>query len=316
MRVFVTGATGFAGSHLVDSLLAAGHDVAGLVHSASSHQPAPAHPRFRPIAGDLLESDSLKKAVLASQPEVIYHLAGFSETNQSWENPALTLALNAGGTANLLEAARLCGRPKVLVVTSAEIYGRVAPDMLPITEESEPAPAHPYGVSKWTAGRLVQLYWERYGLPVVEARPFNHIGPRQARGFVVPDFASQLAAIQLGQQPVTISVGNLSAERDFTDVRDVVRGYMMLVEDGRPGEKYLICSGKPTSIEWLLETLIGMVSVDVKVVREPERMRLSETPRLVGSYAKIHRDTGWEPEIALERSLRDALDDWLERLAK
>jgi GDP-4-dehydro-6-deoxy-D-mannose reductase len=315
MRIFVTGGTGFAGSHLVDSLLEAGHEVAGLVHVASSHQPVPEHDNFRPIPGDLLALDSVKGAISDWRPDVIYHLAGQALTNQSWENPALTLALNAGGTANILEAARLSGRPRVVVVTSAEIYGRVAPDMLPITEESEPAPAHPDGVSKWTAGRLVQLFWERYGLPVVEARPFNHIGPRQAKGFVVPDFASQLAAIQLGQQAATISVGNLSAERDFTDVRDVVRGYMMLAENGRPGEKYLICSGRPTSIESILEGLLGMISEEVEVVRDPQRMRPSETPRLVGSYAKIHRDTGWQPEIDLAHSLRDALDDWLEKLA-
>ncbi|MFZ0546255.1 MAG: GDP-mannose 4,6-dehydratase [Candidatus Promineifilaceae bacterium] len=314
MRVFITGGTGFAGSHLMDRLLAAGNEVVGLVHPASSHQPVPDHPNFRPILGDLMELSSLKSAVSEVRPDVIYHLAGMALTNQSWEDPARTLAINAGGTANLLEAARNWGKPRVVVVTSAEIYGQVAPDMLPITENSEPNPAHPYGISKWTAGLMVHLYWERYGLPVIEARPFNHIGPRQAKGFVVPDFASQLAAIQLKGQPGTISVGNLSAERDFTDVRDVVRAYTMLAEDGRPGESYLICSGVPTSIEWILETMVQMVPVPVEIVRDPERMRPSETPRLVGSHAKIHRDTGWQPEIDLRQSLQDALDDWLENL--
>jgi GDP-4-dehydro-6-deoxy-D-mannose reductase len=149
---------------------------------------------------------------------------------------------------------------------------------------------------------------------VVEARPFNHIGPRQATGFVVPDFASQLAAIALGQQEPVISVGNLSAERDFTDVRDVVRGYHLLAEHGKPGEGYVICSGRPTSIEWILETLISMVPVPVEVRRDLERMRPSETPRVVGSFGKIERDTGWRPEIGLEQSLRDAFEDWIERL--
>jgi GDP-4-dehydro-6-deoxy-D-mannose reductase len=314
MRVFVSGGTGFAGSHLVDRLLKVGHEVAGLVHPASSHQPVPEHENFRPIMGDLMELASLKAAVSEIRPDVIYHLAGQALTNQSWEDPARTLAINGGGTANMLEAARRFGRPRVVVVTSAEIYGRVAPDMLPITENSEPMPAHPYGISKWTAGLLVQLYWQRYGLPVIEARPFNHIGPRQALGFVVPDFASQLAAIQLNQKAGTISVGNLSAERDFTDVRDVVRAYTMLAENGRPGESYLICSGRPVAIETILETMIEMVPVEIEVVRDPERMRPSETPRLMGSYAKIQRDTGWEPEIGLRDSLRDALDDWLGRL--
>lgn len=315
MRVFVTGATGFAGSHLVDRLLAEGNVVAGLVHPDTSHQPVPAHERFESIEGDLMVLSSLKTAVSESQPDVIYHLAGQALTNQSWADPARTIAINAGGTANLLEAAASYGRPRVVVVTSAEIYGPVAPEMLPITEASVPAPNHPYGVSKLTASMLVRLYWERYGLPVVEARPFNHIGPRQAKGFVVPDFASQLAAIELGQREARISVGNLSAERDFTDVRDVVAGYMALAENGRPGQHYLICSGRPVSIESILQTLIGLISVEVEVVRDPERMRPSETPRLVGSFAKIQQDTGWEPGIGLEQSLRDALDDWLEKLA-
>ena len=146
MRVFVTGVTGFAGSHLVDSLLAAGHEVAGLVHAATSHQPVPENEGFRSISGDLMDLSSLKAAVLDSQPDVIYHLAGQALTNQSWADPARTIAINAGGTANLLEAAVNYGRPRVVVVTSAEIYGPVAPDMLPITEVSEPAPNHPYGV--------------------------------------------------------------------------------------------------------------------------------------------------------------------------
>ena len=154
-----------------------------------------------------------------------------------------------------------------------------------------------------TASRLVGLYWDRYGLPVVEARPFNHIGPRQTTGFVVPDFASQLAAIELGKREPKMLVGNLSAERDFSDVRDVIAGYMRLAESGRPGQHYLICSGQAVSIESILRTLIGMISVEVEVVRDPDRMRPSETPRLVGSFAKIQKDTGWEPEIALAESL-------------
>jgi nucleoside-diphosphate-sugar epimerase len=173
MRVFVTGVTGFAGSHLVDRLLDEGHEVAGLVHPGSGHQPVPVDERFRPIPGDLMDLGSLKAAVLGFEPEVIYHLAGQALTNQSWADPARTIALNAGGTANLLEAAVNCGRPRVVAVTSAEIYGPIAPEMLPITEASVPAPNHPYGVSKVTASMLARLYWERYGLPVVEARPFK-----------------------------------------------------------------------------------------------------------------------------------------------
>ncbi|MBK8987676.1 MAG: GDP-mannose 4,6-dehydratase [Chloroflexi bacterium] len=313
MQIFVTGATGFAGSHLVDHLLAQGHSVAALLHPATSHQQLPQHPALSGIAGDLLDPQSLQTAVAAARPDVIFHLAGQAYPARSWDNPALTLAINAGGTANLLDAAVAVGRPKVVIVTSAEIYGYVGPADLPLTEASVPQPRHPYGVSKWAAGLLTAVYWQRYQLPVVEARPFNHIGPRQALGFVVSDFASQLAAIKLGQQPPRLSVGNLDAQRDFTDVRDVARAYVALAERGQPGESYLICSGQPVSIHYLLNTLIAAADVSVEVVYDPQRMRPSDTPCLYGSYAKIQRAVGWQPQIHLRQTLADALEDWLNR---
>jgi len=313
MRIFMTGATGFAGSHLLDNLLAAGHQVSALVHPATSHQRLPDHPALTAVPGDLLNRDSLTAAVVASQPDLIYHLAGQASPGLSWREPALTLAINTGGVANLLDAAVAYGRPRVVVVTSAEIYGPVQAKDLPLTEVTPPAPHHPYGISKWAAGQLVPLYWQRYQLPVVEARPFNHIGPRQATGFVVADFASQLAAIKLGQQPPTLAVGNLDAERDFTDVRDVVAAYQGIAADGRPGEAYLICSGQPVPIHYLLNTLLELAEVAVEVVYDPARMRPSDTPVLYGSYAKLARDTGWQPAIHLRQSLADALADWLEQ---
>jgi GDP-4-dehydro-6-deoxy-D-mannose reductase len=316
MRIFITGATGFAGSHLVDLLLAEGHELFGLVHGETSHQPVRVHPRFQASVGNLLDLADLVAAVQEARPDVIYHLAGQASPSRSWQDPALTLAVNSGGTANILEAARAVGRPRVVVVTSADIYGLVQPKSMPLTEESPPRPHHPYGVSKWAAGQLVPLYWQRYRLPVVEARPFNHIGPRQTLGFAVPDFASQLAAIKLGRREPTVSVGNLDAERDFTDVRDVVRAYRLLAEHGRPGATYLVCSGRAVTIKTVLETLIELSGTEIEVTYDPERIRPSEIPRLVGSYARLAADTGWQPVIDLRQSLADALDDWLLRLAK
>lgn len=316
MRVFVTGATGFAGSHLVDDLLAQGDRVFGLVYMADERRYLSQDPKFTAIEGDLSDRASLTAAIAEARPDLIYHLAGWALTAASWENPARAFAINTGGTANLLDAAVAFGRPRVVAVTSAEIYGVVKPDELPITEASEPDPHHPYGVSKWAAGRLIPLYWERYGLPVIEARPFNHIGPRQALGFVVPDFASQLAAIKLGQQEATMSVGNLSAERDFTDVRDVVRAYRALGEAGQPGSTYIIASGQPVPIHYLLNTLMEMAEVGVAVRYDPERMRPSDTPVLYGSYARLREDTGWEPRIHLRDSLADTLNYWLDKLAE
>ncbi|MEJ2749743.1 MAG: GDP-mannose 4,6-dehydratase [Anaerolineae bacterium] len=315
MRAFVTGATGFAGSYLVSDLLAAGHHVTALVHPATSHQSLPDHPSVMAVEGDLLDGASLKTAVSQAQPDVIYHLAGQASPGRSWQNPALTLAINAGGTANLLQAALGYGRPRVVVVTSAEIYGIIDPDKLPLTEASQPQPRHPYGISKWAASQLVAVYWQRYQLPVVEARPFNHIGPHQALGFVVPDFASQLAAIKLGQSSPTMRVGNLEAQRDFTDVRDVARAYQLLAEKGQPGEAYFICSGQPVSIHYLLNILVEAAQVAVEIEYDPARMRPSDTPCLYGSYVKIQRDTGWQPQIHLRQSLADALADWVSRLS-
>ncbi|MDX1663915.1 MAG: GDP-mannose 4,6-dehydratase [Candidatus Promineifilaceae bacterium] len=316
MRIFVTGATGFAGSHLVDDLLAAGHDVFGLVYreEAGARHSADAPSRFTPIEGDLLDGAGLRGAVEQAEPDIIYHLAGQALTAQSWRQAARTIAVNTGGTANLLDAAAAWGRPRVVVVTSAEIYGTVTPEQLPITEQSEPDPHHPYGVSKWAAARLVPLYHKRYDLPVVEARPFNHIGPGQARGFVVPDFASQLAAICLGRRPPEMTVGNLSAQRDFTDVRDVVRAYQALAEAGRPGTTYIICSGQPVAIETLLESLIEIAGVPVTVRPDPARMRPSDTPVLYGSYQRLHDTSGWSPQISLRQSLQDAFAEWVARL--
>lgn len=314
MRVFVTGATGFAGSHLVDSLLAEGQDVTALVHPASSHQGVREAAGFTAVEGDLLDKSGLAAAVAAAKPAVIYHLAGLASIGRSWQDPARWLAVNAGGTANVLEAALAAGKPRVVVVTSAEIYGVVDSGALPITEKRRPAPAHPYGISKVAAGQLVPLYWRYHQLPVIEARPFNHIGPRQARGFVVADFASQLAAIKLGQQPASMLVGNLAAQRDFTDVRDVVRAYRALAADGRPGESYIICSGHAISINNILNALIELAGVPVEVAYDPARMRPSDTPCVYGSYAKIKSHTGWEPAIHLRQSLADALGYWEERL--
>lgn len=314
MRIFITGATGFAGSHLVGMLLAEGHEVFALVHAATSHQTLQTHPHLHEIPGNLLELASLKTAVSQAKPDVVYHLAGQAFPARSWQDPAFTFAVNTGGTANLLEAVVAYGRPRTVVVTSAEIYGRVNVGELPLSEKSQPAPRHPYGVSKLAAGQLVPLYWQRYQLPVVEARPFNHIGPHQALGFVVPDFASQIAAIKLGQRPAKMQVGNLDAQRDFTDVRDVARGYMALAEKGHSGEAYLICSGQPVTIHYLLQVLLELAGVTVDIEYDPARMRPADIPVLYGSAAKLQAHTGWRPEIHLRQSLAEALADWMTRL--
>lgn len=314
MRIFVTGVTGFAGSHLVDRLLESGDQVFGLVHTSSGHIELPQHPRFTALVGDLKDRSSIEEAIKIAKPDFIYHLAGQASPGKSWLEPAETFAINVGGTANLLQVNQWHGGVRTVVVSSSDMYGRIAPQELPITEETAPTAKHPYGISKWATGQLVKVYWQNFGLPVIEARPFNHIGPRQAVGFVVPDFTSQLAAIKKGLKEPILTVGNLNVERDFTDVRDVVSGYIKLMVHGLGGETYLICSGRGTPIQTILDKLVSIAGIDVQIVKDPAKKRQNEVNRIVGSYEKLHQATGWRPMISLDRSLRDAFEDWLNRL--
>ena len=209
---------------------------------------------------------------------MVYHLAGQASPSRSWDIPAQTLLINTIGTVNLLEAAVSMAN-RGWSSSPARIFTAMsAPPDLPLTEASVAQPRHPYGVSKLAAAQFVPLYWARHGLPVVEARPFNHIGPRQALGFVVPDFASQLAAITLGQAPPRMRVGNLDAQRDFTDVRDVVAAYRMLALAGQPGQGYLICSGQPVTIHYLLSTLVALSGQQVDIEYDPARIARRTSP--------------------------------------
>ena len=316
MRILVTGVTGFAGSFLADLLLDSGHDVHGLVHPDSSHQPCPDHERFTALTGNIMVHDEVKEVYSLAKPYLVFHLAGQASPARSWEIPAQTFAVNTGGTANILQAAQLYGQPRVVVVTSSHMYGTSGFDSEVVTEATRPAPVDPYGVSKWAAGQLVGVYYRRYQLPAIEARPFNHIGPRQTKGFVVPDFASQIAAIKLGLREPLIKVGNLSPKRDFTDVRDVAEAYRKIGLEGRPGETYIVCSGKAVSIRSILDKIIEIAGVNVTVEQDPVRVRPVDINSVVGSYAKLKQETGWQPQIDLAQSLSDVFSDWLENLSE
>lgn len=309
MHVFVTGAAGFAGSHLVSLLNNLGHTVSGLVlpHEFDSNKSY----SFKPFLGDLLDQDSLLKAVKQSQADVIYHLAGQADVGLSWRKPALTIMVNTIGTVNLLEAAIANDVHTLIAVTSAELYGPQPRENMPITAKSQPNPWHPYAVSKLAAGDLLSIYQRRFPhMKIIEARPFNHIGPGQAKGFVVPDFASQIAQMRANLIPPKLRVGNLDAERDFTDVRDVVRGYALLAEKGQAGKMYHICSGTPVPIYTIVNILAELAQIALEIEYDPDRMRPSDTPVLYGSFAEIQQDTGWAPEIHLRQSLEEALLEW------
>ena len=300
MRVLVTGATGFVGRHLLAALRAAGHEPVAL---GGPHDAPPA------IVADLLDAAATRRAVDDAVPDAIVHLAGQAFVPQSIADPLGTLAVNAGGTAHVLEAARAyrdrVQQPlRVLVVSSAEVYGIQRPERMPLDETAIVRPGNAYAASK-LAAEAYALAWQRcYGLDCVVARPFNHIGPGQDTRFVVASFARQLAEIAAGAPPL-LHVGNLEAQRDFLDVRDVVAAYVLLLANGRSGEVFNISSGRPVAIREVLRELITIARVPVEIREDPERMRASDLPLLSGDATKLRAETGWEPRFTLTESLRD-----------
>ena len=292
MRALVTGAKGFVGRWLTSHLEAAGDDVVGIDQEV-----------------DITDGDATAEAVRAIGPDAVYHLAAFTHVGDSWGDPDLVMRVNALGTLHVLEAARaLEHAPTVLLISSAEVYGAVDPASLPVGETTSLAPVTPYAASKVAAEYLGVQEHLAYGLPVIRVRPFNHVGPGQAPGFVVPALAARV--VEAGRSGGTsLTVGNLSARRDFTDVRDVVRAYRLLVESGTPGEVYNVCSGRDVVIEEIAGALLRLAGTDLELVRDPALMRPVDVPVVRGDPSKIEKATGWRPEIDLETTLRDILDD-------
>jgi GDP-4-dehydro-6-deoxy-D-mannose reductase len=315
VRLLVTGAAGFVGGHLVGFLRAERPDVEihGVVlpqGGVSWRGPA----GVRVLEADLNDPKAAAAAVEEVRPEAVVHLAGQASVHQSWLDPALTLRTNVLGLVHLLDAARrLALRPAVLVVGSAEEYGPVGPEEIPIREEAPLRPASPYAVSKVAQAALARLYGPAGGMRIVLTRTFHHTGPGRGEAFAESSFARQIAEIEAGRRPAVLEVGNLEAVRDFTDVRDVVRAYWMLLEKGQGGEAYNVCSGRGRRIRDLLDTLLAASSARVEVRVDPERLRPSDVPVQVGDPGRLRAATGWQPEIPLERTLGDLLDDWRTR---
>lgn len=318
VRVFITGAGGFVGGHLVHHLLS----IPDLSLHAAVYEPSGKHPKLDhlPISQyelDLRSAGAVRVIIEAVRPDVILHLAAMADVGYSFINPWETLENNIVAQINLFQAIQTCKLDaRILVVSSAEVYGAFGGDGFPLDENTPFRPNNPYSVSKVTQDMLALQYYLSNQMQTIRARPFNHIGPGQKRGFVASDFASQIAAIEAGQSEPVMYVGNLSAERDFTDVRDVVRAYQLLAAHGEPGEVYNVCSGKAYSMQYLLDTLMSYSTVEIEVRQDPTRMRPSDVPRRVGDYSALNRRTGWEPSIPFEQTLLDILNDWRGRLAE
>jgi len=265
---------------------------------------------------DLRDADAVQALVERCQPDYVFHLAAQSSVHASFSGPWHTLENNIRGQLNVLEALRRAQcEARVVVVGSNEEYGVPQPEELPQIEDSPLRPTNPYAVSKVAQDYMGLQYYLSYGMAVVRTRPFNHTGPGQSSRFVVPAFASQLALIEAGREEPVVRVGNLSAARDFTDVRDIVRAYYLAATRGEPGEVYNLASGRPWVVRDLLDILVGLVGVEVRVERDPALYRPVDVPVVYGNADKFRRQTGWEPRIPFEQTLRDVLDYWRQRVA-
>jgi GDP-4-dehydro-6-deoxy-D-mannose reductase len=314
VRVLITGVNGFAGSHLAELLSGQGDELWGVGRGGEGRI---AHLRgalsYR--EGDLTDPAVAAGVVAEAAPERVYHLAGQAFGPASWANPWHTVETNLRSQLNVLQAlAGLHSPARVLVVGSIEAFGAVSAAGLPIVEETPMRPANPYAVSKAAQDLLGLQYFLSHGLQVVRVHPANHIGPRQADLFVVSSFARQIAEIEAGRRPPVLEVGNLAAQRDFSDVRDMVRAYRLALEGGVAGEAYVIGSGRPVAISHLVELLLAASRVPIEVRPDPARMRPSDTPVSYCDPAKLRSRTGWEPTVALAQSLTDTLDYWRARI--
>ena len=317
MRALLTGVAGFAGSHLAEYLVQQPNmELHGVIHR---HDRRIQHLRNRLTLhrGDLGKALWVSELVQTVQPDLVFHLAAWSDVGGSWQQPWTTYELNIQCQLNLLEALRrwqpTC---RTLVVTSNEVYGLVQPDDLPIDEETPFRPNSPYGVSKVTQDMMALQYWNSAQLPTIRMRSFNHIGPGQSDDFVASAFARQIAEIELGLHAPVVSVGNLDARRDFTDVRDIVNAYWLTMQHGTPGEVYNVGRGAALTVRTLLDTLLELTPVDVHIELDPLRLRPSDVPVSLCNNRKLVRTTGWQPQIDLRQSLRDLLDDWRHHLRR
>jgi len=316
MRVLITGITGFAGSHLADHCLTVpGVDVHGLIRWRSRTE------NIEHLDGkitlhecDLRDAGSTRDVIEHVRPQFIFHLAAQSFVPTSWRAPSESLTTNVLGQLHIFEAVRkIEHKCRIQLACSSEEYGMVYPNEFPIKEENPLRPMSPYGVSKVGQDMLGYQYFMSYKTDVVRTRAFNHTGPRRPPVFVASDFARQIVDVEKGLRKPVIYVGNLDAVRDFSDVRDVVRAYWLSLEKGKPGEVYNICSGKAWKIRDILDVLLGMASAKIEIRTDETRLRPSDVPVLLGDCSKFKRDTGWQPEIPFEQTLRDIMAYWRAR---
>lgn len=317
MKALITGIRGFVGGHLTRYLLERGDEVAGLDTDEKEFDIKVDGDMVKLYNGDLRDEDVTSKAIAEFKPDCIFHLAAQSSVKLSFENPFETFSVNLIGTLVLLETVSKLDMPmKTLIISSSEVYGRLKPEECPVSEDHPMRPINPYAVSKASVDLLARQYHDAYQMPVFIARAFSHSGPGQKTVAVLSDWAFQIAKIDLGLSQPTLKVGNIQVQRDYSDVRDVVRAYIAIVEKGQPGLPYNVCSGRGYKLPDLMEKYRSMTEKEFDVVSDPSRQRPVDIPILTGSFERLKADTGWEPEIPIEKTLADSLEFWRHRLTE
>lgn len=296
MNIVITGGNGFVGKYLEEELKKNWNGV--VIHIWDLPEV------------NITKPENYRERLKDLQPEWLAHLAAISSVPLATKDPALAFRVNVEASQNILQAIEeLSPTTKVLAISTADIYGQSSATPLPELSLAEAHPQNPYAQSKWEMEKMIK---EKYSSRVIRVRPFPHIGSGQSLGFVTADFASQIAAIEQGQQKPVMKVGSLEARRDFTDVRDVIRAYRLLMEKGKLGEVYHVASGKAVSIQEILDQLLAMSTIEVKVEQDPERLRPHDVAGLVGDATKLRTATGWQPQIPLTQTLKDILTWWRE----
>jgi len=312
----VTGIAGFAGSHLAEELIASGYKVCGGVHpKEKTNYLQGIKSEIDLVRFDLTNPDKVERAIKSLKPDFVFHLAALASVWRSFEMERQVYRVNFEGTVNLLQAVKAHGSvKKVVFVSSADIYGIFKPKTLVLTEEQPPNPMSPYALSKVLGEDVCRYYANRHGLPVTISRSFAHCGPRQSPDFVVAAFAKQVAELETSRKKPQIKVGNLSPQRDMSDVRDIVSGYRLLAERGKPGRVYQLCSGKAVKIESILKELLRQSTRDIEAVTDPARLRKVDLPIQKGNNSRAVQELGYRNRYSLKTTLKDTLDYWRNRV--
>lgn len=307
----VIGAAGFVGKYLINEMRSAGIEphATKLPHEKLENMPAKLYDL------DITEREEVVSLLFEVRPDYIFHLAAQSSVGLAWKNPWLTVDVNIKGSLNVLDATReLYYKPRILLIGSGEEYGHIQPGETPIVETNLLRPGNIYAATKACQNMIGNIYSKAYDMELIMVRAFNHIGPGQAPMFVVSDFCKQVAEIEKGLREPVMKVGNLAARRDFTDVRDVVKAYVKLVQTGEPGETYNVGSGNAREIRAILDLITSMSRTPIQVEVDPNKLRPVDVPIIEADITKINRITGWKPEIPLEQTIRETLDYWREHM--